>query len=148
MTGGWKLRFTRSALPVCSLHIEGHSAHQQSATHRANVTRLCFDRQPKAKEPTTHQREVAAMIRRACTSVDLPEAREVTTPVSPHLGAPPAHSCNAKTAANATTSTRCSSSTNRSASRCWWGRGGIGQDDRRKQHDQYLGDARQHDELR
>jgi CRISPR-associated protein Csb2 len=56
------------------------------------VTPVAFDRHPKEKDRVAYQREAAEMISGACAAIGLPRPREVVvTPVSAHLGVPPAH---------------------------------------------------------
>lgn len=90
--GVWRLERDTSAKPPWNLRAEAWTAHPDGATHWSTVTPVAFDRHPKAKDRGEYQREVAEMIATACTAIGLPRPREVVvTPVSAHLGVPPAH---------------------------------------------------------
>jgi CRISPR-associated protein Csb2 len=90
--GLWDLVRDPSTRPPWSLWPETWTAHPDGATHWSTVTPVAFDRHPKAKGGADHQREVAEMIAAGCAAVGLPRPREViVTPVSAHLGVPPAH---------------------------------------------------------
>lgn len=57
----------------------------------ASVTPVAFDEHPKEKDRAAYLEAVAAMVRQACMRIGLPEPVAVqVTPVSKHLGAPPA----------------------------------------------------------
>ncbi len=89
--GVWRLERETMARPPWNLRPEAWTAHPGGAPHWSTVTPVAFDRHPKAKDRAAHQREVAEMIAAACTAVGLPRPREVVvTPVSAHLGVPPA----------------------------------------------------------
>lgn len=90
--GVWRLETVTEARPAWNLRASAWTAHPRGAIHWSTVTPVAFDRHPKAKDKTAYRREVAAMLRRCCDHVGLPQPREVImTPVSAHLGAPPAH---------------------------------------------------------
>jgi CRISPR-associated protein Csb2 len=90
--GVWRLRRDTSTRPPWNLRPEACTAHPEGATHWSTVTPVAFDRHPKAKDRGEYQREVAEMMAGACTAIRLPRPREViVTPVSAHLGVPPAH---------------------------------------------------------
>jgi len=90
--GVWRLEREMSGRPPWNLRPEAWTAHPDGATHWSTATPVAFDRHPKAKDRGQYQREVAEMIAAACTAVGLPRPREViVTPVSAHLGVPPAH---------------------------------------------------------
>jgi CRISPR-associated protein Csb2 len=90
--GVWRLEREAGDRPPWNLRPEAWTAHPGGATHWSTVTPVAFDRHPKAKDRGQYQREVAEMIAAACTAVGLPRPREViVTPVSAHLGVPPAH---------------------------------------------------------
>ncbi|HWP38057.1 MAG TPA: type I-U CRISPR-associated protein Csb2 [Gemmatimonadales bacterium] len=90
--GVWALGRDTGPRPPWNLRPEAWTAHPDGATHWATVTPVAFDRHPKAKDRSEYQREAAALIVAACTAVGLPRPREVVvTPVSAHLGVPPAH---------------------------------------------------------
>jgi len=81
-----------NVLPAPARDEQAWTAHPQGAVHWSTVTPLVYDVHPKAPGEAASQREVAAMIARACRHVGLPAPREViVTRVSAHLGAPPAH---------------------------------------------------------
>ncbi len=90
--GVWHLERETSARTAWNLRAETWTAHPKGATQWSTVTPVVFDRHPKAKGRGDYQREVAQMIAAACRAVGLPSPREVVvTPVSAHLGVPPAH---------------------------------------------------------
>lgn len=90
--GAWALVRERGDRPPGTLRAETWTAHPDGATHWSTVTPVAFDRHPKETNRVAYQREVAEMIADACDAVGLPRPREVVvTPVSAHLGAPPAH---------------------------------------------------------
>jgi CRISPR-associated protein Csb2 len=78
--------------PPWNLRSEVWTARPDGATHWSTVTPLALDRHPKQKGRAAYQREVAGIVAEACAAIGLPYPREVVvTPVSAHLGAPPAH---------------------------------------------------------
>lgn len=90
--GVWGVQRDTSARAPWNLRPEAWTANPDGATPWSTVTPVVFDRHPKAKDRAEHQREVAGMIAAACESIGLPRPREViVTPVSAHLGVPPAH---------------------------------------------------------
>jgi CRISPR-associated protein Csb2 len=90
--GVWALVRDTGPRPPWNLRPEAWTAHPRGATHWATVTPVAFDRHPKARDRAAYQREAAEGIAAACTAVGLPRPREVVvTPVSAHLGVPPAH---------------------------------------------------------
>ncbi len=89
--GVWGLVRDTSARLPWTLRPETWTAHPGGATHWATLTPVAFDRHPKAKDRAEYQREVAGVVGDACVAIGLPRPREViVTPVSAHLGAPPA----------------------------------------------------------
>jgi CRISPR-associated protein Csb2 len=90
--GVWRVETEPATRPPTNLLAETWTAYPRGATEWASVTPIAFDHHPKAKDKAAYQAEVAAMIRACCTRIGLPAPREViVTPVSAHLGAPPAH---------------------------------------------------------
>ncbi len=90
--GVWGLVRDPSARPPWTLRPETWTAHPDGATHWSTVTPAAFDRHPKSKDRGAYQQEAAEMIAAGCAAVGLPRPREVVvTPVSAHLGVPPAH---------------------------------------------------------
>jgi CRISPR-associated protein Csb2 len=90
--GTWRIVPVSAARPPWNLRPEVWTAHPDGATHWSTVTPVAFDRHPKTDDRAAYQREVASMIGQACVRVGLPQPREVVvTPVSAHLGVPPAH---------------------------------------------------------
>jgi CRISPR-associated protein Csb2 len=90
--GVWRLVRETDVRPPWDLRPEAWTAHPAGATHWSTVTPVAFDRHPKAKDREAYQGEVAEMIAAACMAVGLPRPRQVVvTPVSAHLGVPPAH---------------------------------------------------------
>ena len=88
--GEWRL--SADDLGKVNLRPAVWTADSRGARHWATVTPIAFDRHPKARSRDKREQELAGMIRRCCTRVGLPEpAHVVLTPVSAHLGAPPAH---------------------------------------------------------
>jgi CRISPR-associated protein Csb2 len=78
--------------PPWNLRPETWTAYPAGATHWSTVTPVAFNRHPKEKDRVAYQREVAEMIAGGCEAIGLPRPREVVvTPVSAHLGVPPAH---------------------------------------------------------
>lgn len=90
--GVWRLVREASVRPPWNIRPEAWTAHPDGATHWSTVTPTAFDRHPKAKERGKYCREAAEMIATACMAIGLPCPREIIiTPVSTHLGVPPAH---------------------------------------------------------
>lgn len=90
--GVWKVVPVAESRPPWNLRSEAWTAHPEGATHWSTVTPIALDRHPKAKDKVAHQRELAGMIAKGCERIGLPKPREVIiTPVSTHLGTPPAH---------------------------------------------------------
>jgi CRISPR-associated protein Csb2 len=90
--GVWGLLRETDAPPPWNLRPEVWTAHPAGATHWSTVTPVAFDRHPKAKDREEYQREAAERIAAACLAIGLPRPRQVVvTPVSAHLGVPPAH---------------------------------------------------------
>jgi CRISPR-associated protein Csb2 len=88
--GRWKLDL--NDLDRFSLRPEATTGGSAGATTWATVTPIAFDQHPKAKERSDRERELALIINRACARIGLPEPIHVIiTPISPHLGVPPAH---------------------------------------------------------
>ncbi len=90
--GVWKVLPVTESRPPWNLRPEAWTTHPEGATQWATVTPVALDRHPKAKDRGTYQKELAAMIADGCERIGLPRPREViVTPVSAHLGTPPAH---------------------------------------------------------
>lgn len=90
--GVWKLAPLIESSPPWNLRPQTWTAHPEGATHWSTVTPIAFDRHPKAKGKAEYQRQAAGIIAKACERIGLPQPREVIiTPVSAHLGVPPAH---------------------------------------------------------
>lgn len=90
--GKWKLQPVAMARPSATLRAGSWTAHPYGATQWSSVSPVVYDQHPKAKDKATYVLEAAAMISTACERIGLPRPREViVTPVSAHLGAPPAH---------------------------------------------------------
>jgi len=90
--GVWCLVRELGERPPWNLRGQAWTAHPGGATHWSTVTPVAFDRHPKAKDRAEYQRELAEMVAAACVAIGLPRPREViVTPVSAHLGVPPAH---------------------------------------------------------
>jgi CRISPR-associated protein Csb2 len=90
--GAWNLAPVTVTRPLESLRAATWTAHPGGATHWSTVTPVAYDQHPKAKDKAGYIAEAAEMIAAACERIDLPRPREViVTPVSAHLGVPPAH---------------------------------------------------------
>jgi CRISPR-associated protein Csb2 len=90
--GAWHVQPVTMARPLETLRAATWTAHPTGATHWATITPIAFDQHPKAKNKAESVAELTEMIRAACERVGLPSPREIiVTPVSAHLGAPPAH---------------------------------------------------------
>lgn len=90
--GRWALEPVNMSRPPMTLRADIWTAHPAGATHWATVTPVAFDQHPKARNKAAYQTEAAELITGACERIGLPRPREVIiTPVSAHLGAPPAH---------------------------------------------------------
>ncbi len=90
--GVWRLQSPISSQQPWNLRAEAWTAHRSGATHWSTITPVVFDRHPKKGDRVAYQREVAAMIARACVRIGLPEPRDViVTSVSAHVGVPAAH---------------------------------------------------------
>lgn len=90
--GVWRVEQETRESVLFTLRPNTWTAHPDGHTRWATVTPIVYDRHPKSNDKATHVTEVAGMIRQACTCIGLPEPREVVvTPVSAHLGVPPAH---------------------------------------------------------
>ncbi len=90
--GRWRLAPVTDQCPALSLLPETWTGYPKGATRWATVTPIVFDQHPKAKDKEAYYFEIASMIRLACKRVGLPHPREIcATPVSAHLGVPPAH---------------------------------------------------------
>lgn len=90
--GVWRVAAVSETRPGWNLRPVAWTAYPQGAKHWSTVTPIAYDHHPKSKAKGEYLDNVATMIRLCCTRVGLPAPREViVTPVSAHLGAPPAH---------------------------------------------------------
>lgn len=90
--GVWKLAPATMARPLDTLRAATWTAHPSGATHWSTVTPIAYDQHPKAKDKAAYIAEATELIAAACERVVRQRPREVIiTPVSAHLGAPPAH---------------------------------------------------------
>jgi len=90
--GVWKIALCTMARPLETLRSATWTAYPDGATQWSTVTPIAYDHHPKAKGKVEYLAEVATMIAAGCERIGLPRPREVIpTPVSAHLGAPPAH---------------------------------------------------------
>jgi CRISPR-associated protein Csb2 len=90
--GAWKLAPSTMARPLKTLSHATWTAHPGGATQWSTVTPIAYDHHPKAKDKAGYLAEIAAMISAGCERLGLPRPQTVIpTPVSAHLGAPPAH---------------------------------------------------------
>lgn len=90
--GVWRLARDLGDRPPWNLRSEAWTAYPDGATHWSTVTPVAFDRHPKERDRGAYQRAVTEMMKAGCEAVGLPRPREVVvTPVSAHLGVPPAH---------------------------------------------------------
>lgn len=99
--GVWNLDGITEDRPPFNLLASTWTAAPQGATEWGTVTPIVLDRHPKAKNIAEYRAEVAKTIQTACERVldsktpekEMPKIVYVAPlPVSPHLGAPPAHS--------------------------------------------------------
>lgn len=90
--GAWVVQPVAMARPLETLRPTTWTVHPEGATHWSSVTPIAFDHHPKAKAKAEYLAEVADLIHEGCVRIGLPSPREVVvTPVSAHLGVPPAH---------------------------------------------------------
>lgn len=90
--GAWKLEPSAMVRPLETLRPATWTANPEGATHWSTVTPIAYDHHPKAKDKAGYQTEAGGMIRTNCERIGLPSPREIIiTPVSAHLGTPPAH---------------------------------------------------------
>jgi len=90
--GVWRVDSVTAARPAWNLRPVAWTAYPTGANQWSTVTPIAFDHHPKSRAKGAYLDEVAAMIALGCTRIGLPEPREViVTPVSAHLGVPPAH---------------------------------------------------------
>lgn len=90
--GVWRLSRDLTDQPPWNLRAETWTGAPGGAARWATVTPVAFDRHPKEKERSAYLKEVEAMIAESCGNVGLPRPiRVIPSPVSAHLGAPPAH---------------------------------------------------------
>lgn len=90
--GAWKLAPCTMARPLETLRPATWTAHPDGATQWSTVTPIAYDHHPKAKDKAAYLAEVAEMIAAGCERIGLPRPVSIVpTPVSAHLGAPPAH---------------------------------------------------------
>ncbi len=90
--GAWWLAEESSNPVGWALDPERLTGEPAGTTHWATLTPVVFDRHPKASDPAEVRREVSEMIAATCPTIGLPRPREVLpSPVSTHLGVPPAH---------------------------------------------------------
>lgn len=90
--GLWRVEAISAAPVGKNIQAPTWTAYPEGATHWSSVTPIVYDSHPKSKEKGAYLDEIAGMIGRCCTRIGLPGPREViVTPVSAHLGAPPAH---------------------------------------------------------
>lgn len=90
--GVWEAKASRALRPPQALRAWTWTAYPQGATIWSTLTPIVFDQHAKARNKAAYQAEVAAMIGQCCERIGLPAPREVVpTPVSAHLGTPPAH---------------------------------------------------------
>lgn len=90
--GAWKVEPSAMVRPLETLRPATWTANPEGATHWSTVTPIAYDHHPKAKDKAGYHTEAAGMIRTNCERIGLPSPREIIiTPVSAHLGTPPAH---------------------------------------------------------
>jgi len=90
--GAWNVQRETMARPLETLRAATWTAHPKGVTHWSTVTPVALDQHPKAKAKDEYLAATAELIRQGCERIGLPQPREVVvTPVSAHLGVPPAH---------------------------------------------------------
>ena len=90
--GVWEVKAPTASRPLRALRAQTWTAHPRGATVWSTVTPIVFDQHAKARDKAAYQAEVAGMIGQCCVRIGLPVPREaIPTPVSAHLGTPPAH---------------------------------------------------------
>jgi CRISPR-associated protein Csb2 len=90
--GAWKIAPLTMARPLETLRPATWTAHPKGEVQWSTVTPIAYDQHPKAKDKAGYLAEVAEMISAGCERIGLPRPRTVIpTPVSAHLGTPPAH---------------------------------------------------------
>jgi CRISPR-associated protein Csb2 len=90
--GVWGVEPVIAFRPPLNLRAETWTANPKGAAKWSTTTPIVFDQHPKSRGKIAYQAEVTAMVARCCARIGLPRPREVTvTPVSAHLGVPPAH---------------------------------------------------------
>jgi CRISPR-associated protein Csb2 len=90
--GVWNL--SRQAGDGCpeNLRPEAWTAHPEGSTHWSTITPVAFDRHPKQRQRSGCLHQEEEMVAAGCAAIGLPRPRAVVlTPVSAHLGVPPAH---------------------------------------------------------
>jgi CRISPR-associated protein Csb2 len=89
--GVWRAEAVIATRPPLNLRAETWTAYPDGSSKWSTITPIVFDQHPKSKGNAAYQAEVATMVEQCCTRVGLPVPCEVVvTPVSRHLGVPPA----------------------------------------------------------
>jgi len=90
--GAWRVTGRRGAPPKGPLRSAAWTLHPHGATRWSTVTPIVFDRHSKAKTPLARRLEEEESLVAGCQAIGLPAPRQaLVTPVSAHLGVPPAH---------------------------------------------------------
>jgi len=90
--GAWRVTGRREAPPRGPLRSAAWTLHPHGATRWSTVTPIVFDRHSKAKTPLARRLEEEESLVAGCQAIGLPAPRQaLVTPVSAHLGVPPAH---------------------------------------------------------
>jgi len=89
--GVWSVEPVIAVRPPLNLRAETWTAHSTGAKTWSTMTPIVFDHHPKSRGKADYRAEVAAMVAQCCARIGLPVPRDVVvTPVSAHLGVPPA----------------------------------------------------------
>jgi CRISPR-associated protein Csb2 len=90
--GRWALEPAAISSAPATLRPSVWTAQPAGAVRWASVTPVAYDQHPKSRDKAAYLDEVARMVADGCERIGLPRPVEIApTPVSAHLGAPPAH---------------------------------------------------------
>jgi CRISPR-associated protein Csb2 len=90
--GVWNVKAMTALSPAPSLQAQTWTAYPKGATMWSTITPIAFDHHPHSKKKADYLTNVAKMIEECCSYTGLPKPTKIIpTPVSAHIGAPPAH---------------------------------------------------------